>query len=157
MLGLLAVVRLLLRATIPGKIERMVAGWAETADVLVKKEKLGHIQREQYLGINRDQRSWESERYGQVESFREYHISPEDLPHPEAFHWAVGDFIFKTSEWVDLWNWFDVKVWNATHPDKMTIGVDGHWLLELGRRRMEDELVRREARRNMELTAEQTN
>jgi hypothetical protein len=154
MLGLLATVRLLLKATLPRRMGRVVAGWADTVDVLVKKERLGHIEREQYLDINRDRRRWEGERYGAVEVFLEFHIAPEDLPHTEAFHWAIGDFVFKTSEWVDLWNWLDVKTWNATNEEKMNIGVDGHWLLEVGRRRWADESVRNEARKNANLSAE---
>ena len=153
MLGLFSMLRFAFRSTLPGKMIQAVEAFAEASDLVVKRVQLSLIEEEQELDLNRAKKKWEAERYEVIETLRLYRITPEDLPHPEAFHWAVGEYIFKLSEWVQLWDWIGVKLHNATHAEKLQTGIDGLWLLEVGRRRAAHPKTRAEALRDEEQTS----
>ena len=156
MLGLLSILGVVGRMSILGRIGAVLDGWVEVTDAVVKAEKLRRAEEEARLGLNREQEKWAKARYGAVETLLPFHIDPEDLPHPEAFAWATGDFVFTISEWTNLWNWIETKLHNVVSPEKLKTGIDGHWLLEVGRRRWADESTRSEAVRSAERVRQQT-
>lgn len=113
--------------------------------------KLTNVMRELELGINRREEAAHIKKHGTAELMFPATLSSKDVP--EGFERAVGIFItgryvFKPSEWTSLWGWLVLKV-EQSHGDRSRReSQDGYWLLEIGRKRWEDEHIRGVAEAN---------
>lgn len=127
---------------------KAVAAVARSEDRIMRLQKL---RQELEMGLNRREDADHVKRYGTVESLYPARILAEDLPagfEQKTGIQAVGSFVFKPTEWNDLWSWIDRKI-EQSHGDLSNAeGRDGRWLLSCGRKRWENELVRKKAEEN---------
>lgn len=99
-------------------------------------------------GINKVEEKFMTDTYGTVEMFFPARVLEEDLP--LGFETAVGvkvtgSFIWKMSEWNDFWRWVSVLHHNSLHDEKVKLGRNGAWLVEIGKKRWEDAGLRKHA------------
>jgi len=57
-------------------------------------------------------------------------------------HNVCGDVLWKLSEWNDFWRWAHVSAYNSHSQEKIPVGRDGLWLIEVGRKRWADDEMR---------------
>jgi hypothetical protein len=156
MFGLFVALNFLYKFSLLGRASRTVQSWLGALDDLVDQEKLKRLKEDQFLDLNREKERWEVGQF-HIEVLLPYHIRPADLPHIDSLNWVVGDYVFKTREWMSVWMWIGVKAQNVGSSEKILSPVDGPWLLEIGRRRWDHTETRKEAELNeVKLRAEQT-
>jgi hypothetical protein len=134
------------KSTDAGKAYRMVKQAKLVTSAFVRKEKLKKLRRELELGINREE-AYRLKTRGTVEVLLPARMQPDDVPAGFEAKEGVkllGSFIFKVSEWNELWEWIAGCLAKGTEFER-PIGRDGRWLLIVGRRRWRDDEVRKQA------------
>lgn len=148
MLGLLTLARLLFRATPMGMAYSTFRNTMYVTDLLFDLALANEVQEKAKKGVNREEEKHHQETYGGTEPFFPFFVDRDDFPEPLAVHIGEGNFIWKTSEWVEFLQWV-----GAVLSDR-DMGRDGQWLMKVGRERWEDSKWRREAFENVQRNPE---
>lgn len=153
MLGLLAVGKMLFKASKLGHAASVVKHTTKAIDLTIRTNRLAEIEQELQKGINRAEDKWSEEQYGGVEPMFAFQITSDEIP--DGLEVAlgidvVGFYVFRLSEWTDLWRWLTIIINNLTTEVRMKEGRDGRWMLQYGKARWEDETIKAVALANVD-------
>lgn len=156
-IGGLFLTRALYKLTRLGKAVQKVKYVATGIQVDALTRKLKRLRHEADLGINRSEEAHHLKTHGTVEPIFPARIRETDLPakFETVFQVrVVGEYLFKLSEWNDVWEWILQKALRQNGQPSRAEGRDGFWLLHIGRERWGDSELRVKAFKNAEKFAE---
>ena len=140
--------RALFRASRGGKVVKKVGTVTKVLRGEQRATKLRHLKRELEMGLNRREEAAHIKQHGTAEPLFPARIREGDVP--ADFETKVGCricglFVFKPSEWHELWDWVGAKMRQCDGDNSKPEGRDGYWLLQVGRARWEDNTIRTKA------------
>ena len=148
MIQMLYLAKVLYALTPVGQLSNIAFLGTLVGAAVLDKVELEAVQDGQKKGINSVEELFSEKIHGTIEPIFPAKVVVEELPagFEKAFgHSVCGDVLWKMSEWNDFWRWVSVLLHNSHSQEKIPVGRDGLWLIEVGKTRWADEVQRRKA------------